>query len=646
MCGIAGLWFRGGRDPKLLGVRIESMNVAQLHRGPDSGGTWLDSDEGLAFGHRRLSILDLSAAGHQPMLSPCSRYVLTFNGEIYNHVILRDKLSRCGYSFQGTSDTETISTGFTKWGVSETFNRLEGMFAIAVWDRREHELTLARDRFGEKPLYMFHAGGVTAFASELKALERVPEVEKVLDPTSIQLFLKYNYLPSPRTMYKSISTVQPAEELIFDRMGLRSQRRYWQVYESLFEAGRTDGFKASFEDAVTEFTHLAKKSVRERLVADVPVGVFLSGGIDSGLVAACASDAVPGGIEAYTVAYGDPNFDEAIEAATTAQLLGAKHHTLTLTDEHAQKLIQSVPSVFDEPLGDSAMVPTLALCRFARERVTVALTGDGGDELFGGYRSYAVAARYLSKLRQIGNSAGVLSTCQRIYHSAISGSRSQTLRRADLALGALAHIPVTSSYDAIMAEHSPLALSSKGDLDGDASMWPDSVNETVNAYLRGGGDLASAFMYLDLLHYLPDALLVKTDRASMAASLECRVPLLSRELAEFAFRLPLKFKIGQRGGKLVMRAASERLVKSKGAWAPKKGFDLPIGKWLKGPLRDWTREHLSAAAIAKYGVLEPRRATAKTEAFMSGRLPYSANIWAILMLQAWLANRNLQGPRN
>ncbi|MCU1347658.1 MAG: asparagine synthase [Acidobacteria bacterium] len=575
--------------------------MAQLlaHRGPDDSGEFADAEHGLALGFRRLSIVDLSPAGHQPMESATGRFVLIFNGEIYNFEELRASLPDPP-PFRGHSDTEVMLACFEAWGIRGAVERFAGMFAFAVWDRHERTLHLVRDRMGVKPLHYGWSGGALHFASELKALRALP---RTIDRAALDGYLAYGYIAGPRTIFEGVSRL-PAGTILSIRAGREDARPvpYWSVEDVAERLGR---FAGSFEEAVERLDALVSESVRLRMIADVPLGVFLSGGVDSSLVAAMMRRHATGAVKTFTIGFTDPAYDEARYAAAVAKHLGTEHTELYVTAEEAMDAIPAMASVFDEPFADSSQIPTYIVARLARQSVTVALSGDGGDELFGGYHRYFLGRKLWAKRERVP------SFVRRPAASLLARMPSPRLRGI---AGALRAHDADELYATMMM----------------AGRIPARATE----HRATRHELPERMMLLDQLGYLPDDILVKVDRASMAVSLEAREPLLDHRLVEFAWSLPASMKLEPLAGKRILRALLARDVPPALFERNKMGFGLPVGDWLRGPLRPWAESLLDERRIREAGLLDPKPILVAWREHLAGR-DRQPLLWTILMFEAW-----------
>lgn len=629
MCGIAGIL---APDARPLEPTLAAMTEALRHRGPDADGIWSDGDAGIGFAHRRLSILDLSPQGAQPMASASGRFVLCYNGEIYNHAALRRDLEAGGaIAWRGHSDTEVLLEAIERWGIRTTLERCNGMFAFAVWDRQQRTLTLARDRLGEKPLYIGRVGGMLAFASELKALRRLPGWQETVDRQALAELLRFGYIPAPRSIQSgvfklpaasliSFGAAEAALPLALDDFTARAEN-YWDL-PAIAAAGTADQFAGDEADAATELEALLGDAVRLRMEADVPVGTLLSGGIDSSLVAALMQKASRRPVKTFTIGFGDSRFDEARHARRVAAHLGTEHTELHLTPERALEAIPRLTEVYDEPFADPSQLPTLLVCEMARRHVTVALSGDGGDELFFGYARYGDALR---TWRQLGGwptgtrraAAGGLRALGRTVGNGLGFRLRRLGRRID-----------ATDFDAYYANLLSLSLTPT------AAGWPTGL-PTDPPFPPGLADPARRMMLADQLAYLPEDILAKTDRASMAASLELRVPLLDPRVVEFAWHLPAAYRWDGRRGKRLLRQLLYRLVPRDIVDRPKQGFEIPVDDWLRGPLRGWMLDLLDPAALRSARLLDASAVSGLVDEHLAGRGNNGYALWPVLVFEAW-----------
>jgi asparagine synthase (glutamine-hydrolysing) len=615
MCGIAGLWsFDGGSDAALRS-RAVSMADALRHRGPDDDGVWVDGAAGIALSFRRLAILDLSQAGAQPMVSESGRYVLVFNGEIFNFERLRNALP--SRSWRGHSDTEVLLACIEEWGLEKAIAACIGMFAIALWDRANRTLTLVRDRLGVKPLYYSLKHDGVAFASELKAM---PERERI-DRGAAALYTRFGYVPSPWSIYEGIRKLPAGCMLTIEQDGTQHMHAYWNGRD-LFEQAIAQPFAGTEDDALIAVEELLRDSVRLRLVADVPVGLFLSGGIDSALVAAIAQREI-GTVSTFTIGFEGAS-SESVDAMSIARFLGTRHTEQMMRVTDTIDLIPRIGPMYDEPMGDSSALPTYLVSRLARQSVTVALSGDGGDEFFGGYHRYFLGQRLAARVARVPRA---LRTPLGRVLSAVpwrEGNRKDRARGLGRAL--LLDDPMEQFLDELDLDLLPVRNAPAHDVVlTSRERWPRS------------GDPVEQMMYLDAMSYLADDILPKVDRASMAMSLEVREPLLDHRLVELAWSLPLSMKLGDRRGKLLLRRLLAKYLPGPLIDAGKRGFGLPLRAWLQGPLRDWAASLVDPKRIEAEGFFDPEI----VRSLWNGRPDEASDaaLWRLLMFQAWLSAR-------
>ncbi len=671
MCGITGIFHFGvwPDDPDAL---VRAMADRLTHRGPDDAGTWSDPETGIALAHRRLSILDLSPAGHQPMHSACGRYVLVFNGEIYNHLSLRARLeAHAGpvSGWRGSSDTETLLAAVAAWGLEAALQASVGMFALALWDRRECVLNLARDRLGEKPLYYGWTGSgarrVFVFGSELKALRAWPSFANPICREALEDYLRLLYVPAPRTIYRDLYKLEPGVVLTLRTTdapisadcfppraarasltcaGLR-MHRWWDL--DVVIDGAADNPLSDGPEALDALEAALDEAVRLQSLADVPLGAFLSGGVDSSLIVALMQRQSARPVKTFTVGFEAAGFDESVHAEAVARHLGTDHQALRVSAEETRALIPSLPWMYDEPFADSSQIPMHLVCRAARGSVTVALSGDGGDELFGGYNRYLWAPRLWRRLGSVpAPLREVLARALRalpprgwdvlLGHGALvrPGEKLHKLGRVLQGARGLGDV-----YRNLVSEGaSDLLLAGGERLDGwrdDSGGGPDQAGEAAGS-LRADGDATAWMMRADTLTYLPDDILCKVDRAAMAISLETRVPFLDHRVLELAWRLPPSMKIRDGQGKWALRQLLYRQVPRALIERPKAGFALPIGQWLRGPLRDWAEALITPSRLSREGYLDAARVRLLWRRHLSGRYDHTGPLWAVLMFQAWL----------
>lgn len=663
MCGFAGFLDRSERTSPdqlrdIAGRMIESLR----HRGPDDGGLWTDDLASVVLGHRRLSILDLSPAGHQPMVSRGGRFIIAFNGEIYNHLELRreleqgpatpehalfdrDSLSTADTrAWRGHSDTETLLAAIEAWGVGEALKQSVGMFAFALWDRHDKILYLARDRLGEKPLYYGWQGDTLLFGSELKAFKAHPDFRAEIDREALALLLRHNYIPAPFTIYRGIHKLPPGTFLALGSHRQNPQPvAYWSARDTALR-GQMQPFAGSQEDAVNALETLLRQSVAGQIVADVPLGAFLSGGFDSSMVVALMQAQSARPVKTFTIGFSEAEYDEAEHARAVAKHLGTEHTELYVTPEEAMAVIPKLPALYDEPFADSSQIPTYLVSQLARQQVTVSLSGDGGDELFGGYSRYFWAMKIwrwvgylpmparltLSRLLTIVPPHAWNTVFRALGFMLPAGLRysnpGDKLHKLSSFLGA--RKPEAIYFDLISHWKEPNRLvrgaQEPATVLSDPLQWPE---------LR---DFEHRMMFLDTVSYLPDDILVKVDRAAMGVSLETRVPLLDHRVVEFAWRLPLALKIREGQGKWLLRQVLYRHVPRELVDRPKMGFGVPIDHWLRGPLKPWAEALIEPKRLKSEGYLNPSLIQEKWKQHQSGRRNWSYYLWDVLMFQAWL----------
>jgi asparagine synthase (glutamine-hydrolysing) len=640
MCGIAGfLDRRAGLGPDELRRRVGAMSKRLAHRGPDGHGAWVDPETGVAFGHRRLAIIDLSARGDQPMVSADGSIVLTYNGELYNYRELRELLAADGHRFRGESDSEILTEAIAAWGVERALQRANGMFAFAAWDRKRRILTLARDRLGIKPLYWATLEGVFLFGSEIKALAAHPAWRAPIDREAVAAFLAYGNVPAPRTIYAGVRKLEPGTMLIVGASDEPRIQRYWDA-AAVALAGAGAPLDLSLDAAADRVEALLTDAVRLQMVADVPLGAFLSGGIDSSLVVALMQKVRAGSARTFTIGFAEASHDESQDAARVARHLGSDHEDVVLSASEALSAVPQLAEIFDEPFADSSQIPALLLSRMTRRHVTVALSGDGGDELFAGYNRHRFAASRSAIRATPGyarhGAASLLTLMSPAAWDRLGRLLPRTHRPPQLGdkLHKLAGV-LTASTEAEVYRRLTAGASR-----GRAGTEPDALGAQVPFDLLSRLDPVSIMQYLDLTWYLPNDVLTKVDRASMAVGLEVRVPLLDHRLVELSWRLPASLKLGRGGGKLVLRRILDRYVPRHLTARPKSGFAVPIGNWLRGPLRGWAEEFLRARTLQDEGFVDPVALAALWAEHLSGRANHEHFLWNVLMLSSWLVHRS------
>lgn len=630
MCGIAGILGYGTEDFQLaLGAMADSLK----HRGPDAAGIWFDINAGIGLAHRRLSILDLSPQGAQPMVSASGRFVLSYNGEIYNHHELRTKLDASrSITWRGHSDTEVLLEAIEHWGVRASLELSNGMFALAVWDRLERKLTLARDRLGEKPLYIGWVGGKLVFASELKALRRLAGWRHDIDRRALAQLLRFGYVPAPLSIHPGIFKLPSASLITFtaddatDSISLEMFTarctRYWSLAE-VAASGTANPFDGNSTEAVDALQVLLADAVRLRMEADVPVGAMLSGGIDSSLVAALMQQSSSRPVSTFTIGFREDDFDEAPHARSIASYLGTDHTEFHLESDYALKVIPQLPEVYDEPFADPSQIPTMLVSAIARQHVTVALSGDGGDELFFGYGRYADALRVWSRIGGLPASCrAFLGGAGRVVGNMIAGPQCLGFR-----LDRFGRRINASDFDAYYSNLLSLALTPTAA--GGGAVLPEV---TIPAEID---DPMTRMMFIDQSFYLPEDILTKVDRASMAAGLEMRVPLLDHRVVAFSWRLPPALRYNGREGKVLLRQLLYRHIPRELLDRPKRGFAIPLDDWLRGPLRKWMEDLLTPAPMRAEGYIDADIVTKLVTNHLSGRANNGYALWPVLMFEAW-----------
>ncbi|HEV2035661.1 MAG TPA: asparagine synthase (glutamine-hydrolyzing) [Candidatus Dormibacteraeota bacterium] len=642
MCGICGFIDLRHTVAHPLEV-VKTMAATLEHRGPDASGAWIDSRLPVALGFRRLAIIDLSDRGSQPMSSAGGRFMLVFNGEIYNHQELRADLERAGVRFRGDSDTEVLLEAISSWEISSALARANGMFAFALWDVDHRELHLVRDRLGEKPLYVFADSHRLVFGSELKALHKFPGFNPSIDRDAVSALMRYGVIPAPGSIYNNVRKLRPGTHLVVscEDDGLKLCE---SVFWALEERGPTEASEIVHQPAdIDELESLLLDAVRLRLSADVPVGALLSGGVDSSLVVALMQAASPRPVRTFTIGFAESSYDESRVAAQVARHLGTDHHELRVSARDALDTVPLLPDIYDEPFADSSQIPTVLVSRLAREHVKVALTGDGGDELFAGYNRYLWTARLMPSLRQIP------FPIRRHVAGALAHVPDVAWRRVETATTAVMGRPGTAALPDKARKMQALLLA-----DGTAdaherlmSRWPDPLPTTDfrarahDTQRRVAGDPLRSMMLADIRQYLPDDILVKVDRASMAVGLEARVPLLDHRVVEYAWAQSPATHMQKRGGKRLLRAVLARYLPPSITDRPKAGFAVDLGGWLRGDLRQWAEDLLDPEQLRSDGYLDPRTIRETWARHLTGRADLHDRLWPVLVFQQWLHRRSV-----
>ncbi|MBN8939918.1 MAG: asparagine synthase (glutamine-hydrolyzing) [Rhizobiales bacterium] len=657
MCGIAGILLAPNTaGPTRLGA-IKRMTAAMHHRGPDGEGIWSDGGAGIALGHRRLAIVDLSEAGRQPMLSRSGRLAITFNGEVYNFLTLRRELESMGHSFRGGSDTEVMLSAIECWGLDAALRRFAGMFAFGLWDRETRILHLARDRMGKKPLYVACLQGALVFASELKAIRALPGFRPEVDARAAAAMLANGSVPDSACIWRGVFKIPPGSALSLnadDVTGaeagtLRAKSRRWWSLADVAAAGRRTPLVQDDDLLVEELDDLLRLAVRERMIADVPLGAFLSGGIDSSSVVALMQAQSSRPVRTFTIAFGERGYDESADAGRVARHLGTDHTELHLTPAAARDVIPELPHIWDEPFADESQIPTLLVSRLARDHVTVALSGDGGDECFAGYSRHVLTARLARLLRAPPIFRRTAATTLRFLAGDASDKMADApfipndLRRL-LRGDRLRRLTDLLAADGDTEIYQRLTRLSDLPLTPEAEVETEAQAEAEQAGVPPLDDLVSRIIYGDMTGYLPDDILVKLDRASMATSLEARCPILDHRVVEFAWRLPTAAKVRHGQGKWILRQVLARYVPAHLFDRPKQGFDVPVAAWLRGPLQPWAADLLAEARLRRHDLLDPVAVQACWEEHLTGRRDRSRALWAALMFQAWLDEASTPSP--
>jgi asparagine synthase (glutamine-hydrolysing) len=638
MCGIAGLWTRGEAEPRRLHASTKAMTDTLAHRGPDASGVWTDAAAGVGLGHRRLSILDLSPTGAQPMASPSGRFVVTYNGEIFNSPDLRRELEAAGARFRGTSDTEVMLAAFDLWGFEPGLQRLVGLFAFALWDRQQRELILVRDRLGKKPLFWSRQGGTILFGSELKALAIHPEFRRDLDRAALAAYLRYAYVPAPMTIFSGVEKVPPGAFVRLSANGRVERKTYWDL-RAVAAAGLSHPRRGAAAAIEEEAHALLRDAVGQRMLSDVPLGAFLSGGIDSSLVVALMQAQSSRPVRTFSIGYAEASYDESGYARAVAKHLGTDHTEMIVTAADALAVVPKLADWYDEPFSDSSQIPTHLVSALARRKVTVALSGDGGDEIAAGYVRHYAVARWWPLLQGVPlglrRAAGALMRAVPVAAwdaaAALVPASARPSHPGDKAHKFTALLDaerVDDVYRALVTQwaapgrllpgvHEPHYLIDDRSLDGE---MPGIVGR---------------LQYLDMATYLPDDILCKVDRASMAVALEVRCPLLDHRVVEFFWTLPRDLLAGQSRGKLMLRSLLQRYVPPSLFERQKMGFGLPIGPWLRGPLRDWAEDLIGEERLRREGIFAAAPIREAWRQHVGGRHNHQYRLWNILMFQAW-----------
>ena len=645
MCGLAGfLEPPGTRNPEQARSYAARMSAAIQHRGPDDDDVWCDADAGIGFGHRRLSIIDLSTHGRQPMQSESGRFIIAYNGEVYNFPDLRRDLASKGHTFRGNSDTEVILAAIEEWGLKLALSKFVGMFAFALWDRSSRQLHLVRDRLGIKPLYYGWCDQSFLFGSELRAIEQHPDFVGEVDRGALSLYLRFSYVPAPWSMFKGIRKLLPGTILTTNGVaGEETTDAYWSLHD-VAERGMRHSFQGEEKEAITKLEGLLREATRQRMIADVPIGVLLSGGVDSSMVAALMQAESTSRVSSFTIAFPDSKFDESMDARLVADHLGTDHHELAVTARDALEAIPQLPALADEPFADSSQIPTFLVSHLARKQVKVCLSGDGGDEVFGGYNRYSWCEPLYAKFDRIpyllrnfiGRSmCGVSPKTWDRTVRALRPFLPKAFHLRDAGDKIYKAAAVISSPDPASAY---LRLISQWQSPGSIVLGteePDTFIEQPENWAHIP-DLTQQMMYLDTMSYLPDDILAKVDRASMAWGLEARVPLLDHRVVDFAWTLPRHMKVSGRVTKSILRTVLYNYVPQTIVERPKWGFAIPLHDWLRGPLRDWADTLIDETRLESEGFFNPKEIRRVWEEHLSGKRNRHTQLWSVIIFQAWL----------
>lgn len=645
MCGICGAFSPKERHPDLEAI-LNEMAASLAHRGPDRSGVWTADENELGLAHRRLSIIDLSNAGAQPMRSASGRYILAFNGEIYNFKELREEINGEGTVWNGHSDTEVMLSAFERWGCDAAVEKFIGMFAFALWDTQEQELYLGRDRIGEKPLYYGWEGDTFLFASELKALKAFPGWQGRVDHQSLSLFVRHIYIPAPRTIYKGFFKLPPGHILKIS-MNSRSQSKtkpypYWDA-RKIVEYGCSSQFRGSIDEALDSLDQLLKKVISGQMISDVPLGAFLSGGIDSSLIVALMQSLHNRPVKTFTVGFTESAYNEANHARRVANHLGTEHTEISVTPEEAMEVIPKLADIYDEPFADASQIPTILVSQITRQYVTVSLSGDAGDELFGGYNRYSWVNSIWTRLSKCPHNLRPLFESVLKALPPQSWDKLFALLTPILPKAANQSLPGDKIHKLaeIVTSKSPEEMYHRL-----ISTWKNPTELVMQAdepYIpitdqhqwAKVDSITEKMMYFDMVTYLPDDILVKVDRAAMASSLETRVPFLDHRVCEFAWKLPLSMKVHDGQGKWLLRRLLYRYVPKELIERPKMGFGVPIDQWLRGPLKEWASDLLNVDRLKRDGYFNPSLIHQKWEAHLSGKQNWQYHLWSVLMFQLW-----------
>ena len=642
MCGFVGFLNRNQVDNYELNSHlIKKMSDTLAHRGPDSEGFWQDVEHGIAFGHRRLSILDLSKNGHQPMISNDGRYVLVYNGEIYNHkeILNELKINFNDINLRGHSDTEILLSAISKWGIENTLKKISGMFSFSLWCKKEKKLYLARDRVGEKPLFFGWQGkGINKtlfFGSELKALKKHPNFENVINRSSVESFFKYSYIHAPDTIYQNIHKLMPGTFLEYDYFKDKTYiKNYWSLVDRHFEFSKMP-YEKNLEDATEELNLILNKSVTQQMQSDVPYGSFLSGGIDSSTITALMQFNSNKQINTFSIGFNEKNYDESKYAKSIAKYLGTNHHEMILKSQDVKSVLNEISEIYDEPFADSSQIPTVLLSRLAKNKVTVALSGDGADEIFGGYNRYVFTEIIWKRIKFLPNSLkkflGYLASNIDFIKIKFMDNYIKDFSNKFKKVSQLVQIKnIQELY------YNFISTSDNNEVNTELDDKDYFINDLLDKlkFL----DSTEKIMIMDILTYLPNDILAKVDRASMSTSLETRMPFLDHKVIEFSLRLPLKYKIHNRQTKIILKNVLNKYIPTKLIERPKSGFAMPIGEWLRSDLRDWGSDLLHTSIINEQNFFETEKIKLIWKEHLDGKKNHEKILWSTLIFQAWLNN--------
>lgn len=642
MCGITGfLNIRNDLDRREIQAIATSMHKSLAHRGPDDADVWQDPDVPLVLAHRRLSIIDLSAEGRQPMMSASGRYVTVYNGEIYNYLDIRADLEQLGHTFRGRSDTEVMLTAFDQWGINQALQKLNGMFAIVLWDRQERQIHFIRDRFGKKPLYVGWAGGNLVFSSELKAFHKHPAFESEISQQGLSNYMHYAYLCAPYSIFKNVWQVLPAGRLVVNASAIKPgtdlsehMEAYWFMPDVVNQA-RAHPIHETEGDVIDDFENRLKLAVKQRMISDVPLGAFLSGGIDSSTIVALMQQVASNPVKTFSIGFEEQAYNEAEHAKKIAEYLGTEHKEFYVTGKEAMDVIPTLPDMYDEPFADSSQIPTHLVSKHARDHVTVVLTGDGGDEILGGYERHFMIPAAWKKVgwmphpfRALG--AAILTIIPEQVFDVARPGHPQFGRRIHKLAGLVRQHGTMDVYNYLMSSWiKPEAVV----LNADDPLIP----LTDPLWQVPGLNMGEGMMYGDTLSYRPNDLMVKVDRAGMAVSLEARAPLMDYKLFEYCWALPHHMKVRGMSGKWLLKQVLKRHVPESLYDRPKMGFGVPINQWLRGPLNEWAAELLNPQKIKEQGLLNAQVIDKIWQEHNKGLNINSSgsHLWTVLMFQAW-----------